>query len=160
MDQIVYREMRDDEEGTVCDLVRQVFDEFVAPDYGPEGIKEFFRYANPGALRERVEAGGFVLVADKSNQLVGMLEFAPPDRVALLFVILRHQGIANELLERAICRLQTAQLPISKLTVHSSPYAELIYEKMGFHRSGGATTDHGITYVPMERDLASTALSM
>jgi GNAT superfamily N-acetyltransferase len=148
--------MRNDEEGSVCDLVRQVFDEFVAPDYGAEGRKEFFKFANPGALKERAKAGGFVLVADKSNRLVGMLEFAPPDRVALLFVILRHHGIANELLEHAIRRLQTAQVPISKLTVHSSPYAEPIYEKMGFHRMGGVTTDHGITYVPMERDLAST----
>lgn len=156
---IVYREMTDGEEYAVCKLVRQVFDEFVASDYSAEGIEEFFKFANPSALRERAKSGGFVLVAEKSNRVVGVLEFAPPDRIALLFVSLRHRGIARGLLEHSIRRLRTAQLPMTKLTVHSSPDAEPAYQRMGFHRTGGAATDHGITYVPMERILAPSGMS-
>ena len=153
MNQIVYREMRDGEEAAVCELVRQVFDEFVASDYCKEGINEFFKFANASALKKRVQGGGFVLVASKSDRLVGMLEFTPPDRIALLFVTLRRQGISKELLQRAIVRLRTAHPPIPKLTVHSSLHAEMVYQKMGFVRTGDTTTDHGITYVPMERSL-------
>jgi len=48
-----------------------------------------------------------------------------------------------------------ASPPVSKLTVHLSPYAERIYRKMGFNQIGDLTTEHGITYVPMELDLRS-----
>lgn len=160
MEQVGYREMSDGEEGAVCDLVRQVFDEFVAPDYGEEGIDEFFKFVNPSSLKARKKAGGFVLLASKRDCLVGMLEFMPPDRIALLFVTLRYQGIAMELVQRTIRRLRSTQPQVKKLTVHSSPYAEPIYQKMGFHRVGAMTTDHGITYVPMERDLGPSNSSV
>ena len=157
MDQITYREMRCGEEQTVCELVRQVFNEFVASDYGADGIEEFYRFANPAAMTTRAKAGGFVLVANTSDGLVGMLEFAPPDRIAMLFVSLRHQGIAKELLARAIHRAVAVIPPVSKLTAHSSPYAEPIYRKLGFNKVGDETTEHGITYIPMERDLRSSS---
>lgn len=156
MDQITYRAMRCGEEQAACELVRQVFNEFVASDYGAVGIEEFFKFANPNAMTTRVKAGGYVLVASTSDSLVGMLEFAPPDRIAMLFVSLRRRGIAKELLERTIRRALMASPPVSKLTVHSSPYAEPIYEKMGFNRIGGVTKEHGITYIPMERNLRSS----
>ena len=35
-----YRLMRSGEEAAVCDLVVRVFNEFVAPDYTDEGIRE------------------------------------------------------------------------------------------------------------------------
>jgi hypothetical protein len=92
MDPITYREMRYGEEQKVCELVRLVFNEFVAPDYEASGIEEFFRFANPTALTSRVKAGGFVLVASTSDRLVGMLEFAPPDHIAMLFVFLSTPG--------------------------------------------------------------------
>jgi len=156
MDQITYREMRCGEEQAVCDLVRQIFNKFVAFDYGTAGIEEFFRFANPTAMTTRVKAGGYVLVARTSDSLVGMLEFAPPDRIAMLFVSFRHQGIARELLARAIRHALAASPPVSKLTVHSSPYAEPIYRKMGFNQVGDVTTENGITYILMERDLRSS----
>lgn len=150
MEPVVYRAMRSGEEQAVCELVQQVFNEFVAPDYGQEGIEEFFRFANPSAMAERMSSGGFVLVASQADRLVGMLEFAPPDHIAMLFVALRYQGIAKELLARAISKARAVNPDLSKVTVHSSPYAEPIYLRMGFRQIGHATTDHGITYIPME----------
>jgi hypothetical protein len=80
---IVYEEMRSGEEPAVCELVERVFSELVAPDYEREGVQEFFRFANPRAMAERTRSGGFVLVARQAEKLVGMLEFARPDRVAM-----------------------------------------------------------------------------
>jgi len=48
------------EEQVVCDLVKEVFEEFVAPDYREEGIEEFFLFANPINMRQRVQSGVFV----------------------------------------------------------------------------------------------------
>ena len=150
MESIVYREMNIGEEQLVCDLVTQVFNEYVASDYGLNGIEEFFRFANPGAMKERMQTDGFVLVAYQADALVGMLEFFPPDCIAMLFVAVQHQGIAKKLLAQAISKAHALNPDLSKLTVHSSPYAELIYQSMGFRKTGNITTENGITYIPME----------
>ena len=153
MTSIVYRTMKNGEERLVCDLVRRVFNEFVAADYGQEGIDEFFRFANPSELKKRTESGGFVFVACQADSLVGILEFLPPDSVAMLFVTVRHQGIAKELLARTVIKARTLNPLLSKLIVHSSPYAEPIYQKMGFSKTGNSRTENGITYIPMELSL-------
>lgn len=150
MEPIVYREMRSGEELAVCQLVERVFNEFIAPDYDQNGIEAFFRFANPGAMAQRIRSGGFVLIAGQIGKPVGMLEFAVPDRVALLFVSLRHRGVARELLHRAIDKARSGNPTLSKLTVHSSPYAEAAYSRLGFRRRGSAATVDGITYIPME----------
>lgn len=147
---IVYREMNPGEEKAVCDLVRQVFNEFVAPDYGQDGIEEFFRFANPVAMEERMQSGGFVLLAHHADKLVGMLEFFPPDRIAMLFVAIQHQGIGKKLLGHAITKARAENPDLPKLAVHSSSYAESIYLKMGFSKIGNAKREHGIRYIPME----------
>jgi GNAT superfamily N-acetyltransferase len=150
MAQVVYREMSPGEEPAVCELARQVFDEFVAPEFGREGIEQFYGFADPAAMTERLQAGGFVLVASRADRLVGILEFVPPERIAMLFVALRHQGIAKALFARAVDKARAANRGLSKVTVHSSFYAEPIYLRMGFRPTGSATTDRGVTYIPME----------
>jgi len=150
METISYEEMRSGEEEAVCEIVELVFNQFVAPDYEPEGKAEFFKFANPTAMADRVRFGGFVIVAKESGKLVGILEFVPPDRIAMLFVTQRGRGIARELLARAIKKARSVNPALSRVTVHSSPYAEAAYRKMGFRRTGNATTEHGIRYTPME----------
>ena len=150
MEDIVYTEMRDGEEQAVCELVEQVFTALVAVDFEPEGVEQFFRFANPTAIAKRSRAGGFVLLARKADRLVGMLEFVPPDRIAMLFVALRRQGIARELVNRAITKARSQHPDLWHLTVHSAPDAETAYGKLGFQRCGEETLKHGIRYVPME----------
>lgn len=150
MDTIVYREMNTGEEQAVCDLVTHVFNEFVASDYAYDGIKEFFQFANPSAMNERMQSDGFVLVAYQADVLVGILEFVLPDCIAMLFVTVQHQGVATELLTQAISKARALNPELSKLTVHSSPYAEPFYQKMGFQKTGNSMTENGITYIPME----------
>lgn len=153
MQAIVYRPMNAGEEPAVSRLVLEVFNKFVAADLEPDGIEEFLRFANPQALRARCQPNGFVLVACKAETIVGMLEFIPPDRIAMLFVSLRGQGIARELLARAIARVRTDNPQLLKLTVNSSLYAKPIYEKLGFQATGAVTTINGIRFIPMQRSL-------
>ena len=150
MEPIIYREMQPGEEPAVCDLVARVFSEYVASDYEQAGIEEFFRFANPEALKERMQSDGFVLVAQQADALVGMLEFFPPDCIAMLFVTLRHRGVAKQLLAQAIGKARSIDAELSRLIVHSSLYAVPIYQKMGFRKTGSAVTENGITYIPMQ----------
>lgn len=116
-------------------------------------MQEFFHFVNPSAMQARVRSGGFVLVASQSDKLVGMLEFVPPDHIAMLFVLMRRQAIAKELLARIVNQVRAASPGVSKLTVHSSRSAEPIYRRMRFRQVGTVTTKNGITYIPMELDL-------
>lgn len=152
-EKIVYREMRPGEEQTVCDLVGRVFDACIADEFGDAGATEFFRFANPDVMKARMGTGGLVFLAIQSVKPLGMLEFVPPDRIAMMFVELRRQGIAKASLEHAIHRVRGDRPEARALTVHASLQAESIYRKMGFYPTGDATTENGITYVPMERDI-------
>ncbi len=70
----IIRPMRPGEESEVCELVKRVFDEFIAPDYSQEGIDEFFGYAQSDALAQRSQNNHFVLLAIVEGRPVGMLE--------------------------------------------------------------------------------------
>ena len=153
METIVYEEMAPGEEPAVCELVEQVFGELVAPAYAQEGVEAFFRFANATAMADRVRSGGFVLVAKRLGKPVGTLEFAPPNRIAMLFVTLRGKGVGRELLARAIEKARRMNPALSKVTVHASPNAETAYQKMGFRPSAKATVEQGIRYIPMELSL-------
>lgn len=150
---ITIRLMKSGEEHVVCRLVKRVFDECIKEEYEIEGVKEFFQFADPSAMARRAQIGGFVLIAISHEATVGMLEFMPPDRIALFFVVRRNRGIGRKLLNETIRRVSVSDCNLSKLTVHSSLYAEHAYRKMGFHPVSNAIKDHGVTYVPMELDL-------
>jgi GNAT superfamily N-acetyltransferase len=152
-DRLIVRRMKGGEEGEVCLLARRVFDGFVAPDLAAAGIQEFYRYADPRAMRERARKAGTVFVAVEKGRILGMIEIRDSTHIAQLFVEDRGRGVASLLVERA-CRLclENADGPVS-MTVHSSLYAVPVYQKMGFKAMGPATTQKGITYVPMAMDL-------
>ena len=150
MESFTYREMIAGEEQNVCDLANKVFAEFVGPEYEEAGSNEFHRFTKPANMRQRIQSGGFVLVACEKVKIVGMIEFVPPDRIAMLFVSIQGQGIATELIKRAVKKAQVEIPGIKKVTVHSSPYAEAFYSKVGFRKTGDPIKDHGIKYIPME----------
>lgn len=152
-EQLVYRAMRPGEEAAICDLVRHVFDACVAPDYAEEGVREFYRFAEPDAMRARMQAGGFVLVAAEADRPLGMLEFVPPSHIAMMFVRERGRGIGKALLAQTIRRVGTADPNASPLTVHAARPAETIYRKLGFEAVGPETTRNGIIYTPMALSL-------
>jgi len=76
--EVIYRLMAEPEAPAVCGLVARSFGEFVAPDYSPEGVAEFLRFATPAAMLERLESGGFVL-----NRVQVEMPIAQPDSSGL-----------------------------------------------------------------------------
>ena len=146
---IQYRFLHPGEEQAACALVEFVFNEFVAPDLGPEGVQEFFRFANPIAMAARSGPEQIVVVAEHNSSLVGMIELRNGNHVSLLFVSLRGQSIARELLLRAAKECQLRQPDITKLTVNSSLYAEPMYRRLGFQPTSEPQTINGIRHIPM-----------
>jgi predicted GNAT family N-acyltransferase len=145
----VIRPMQKGEEEEVCTLIEGVFNEFVAPDYPPEGIEEFFRYAEPDAMVQRVESGDRVLVAEHEGAMVGMIELMGNDHIAMLFVQVRGRGIGRRLVERALLLCREAEPSADEVRVHASRFAVPIYDRLGFKSEGPERTENGITYLPM-----------
>ena len=144
--------MKCGEESRVCSLVEKVFHELVAPDYGPEGIQEFFRFANPKAMAERAGPEQVIVVAEQGSDPVRMIEMRGYDHIALLFVSRRRQGIAKELLCLAVQECRRRKPELRRISVNSSPFAEPIYRRMGFTATGPVEEKNGILFVPMACD--------
>jgi GNAT superfamily N-acetyltransferase len=143
---IIYRQIEPSETAAAATLAREVFDQFVAPYYQPEGVTEFQRYASADALSQRHESGHATYVAERGGELVGMLHLREPCHVAMLFVrsSLQRSGIARGL-------LASAGNANCEFTVNSSPNAVAAYERLGFRVTGSEQCVHGIRFIPMQR---------
>jgi predicted GNAT family N-acyltransferase len=147
--------MEPGEEQKVCELVRDVFNEFVAPFYAKEGLDEFLRYADPILLSKRSKSNHFTLLAEEAGNLVGVIELRDFNHISLLFVAsnAQHQGIAKQLLHEALEIARTNKPNLSEVSVHSSPNAVDAYERLGFRVEAGEKLEHGIRYIPMRMQL-------
>ena len=148
---ITYRFMRHGEEKRVCALVEEVFNEFVAPDYRPEGVEEFFRFADPSALRNRNDEKHMVILAEEGTELAGVLEARDCSHISMLFVKRKFHcgGIARALLRQAVTECLRRRPDVRMITVNSSPFAVPVYRKMGFLETGPSREVSGIIFVPM-----------
>ena len=147
----VIRRMKLGEEEQVCHLVRQVFNEFVAPLYTQEGVEEFLKYVDPDLMAKRTRNNHFVMLAEEDGNLVGAIEVRDFNHISLLFVASEFQrkGIANKLLEEAVDLGRRNEPSLAEVSVHSSPNAVSAYEKLGFHAEGPEKVEHGIRFIPM-----------
>lgn len=149
---MAFRPMKPGEEPLVVDLVLRVFTEFVAPQYSREGIAEFEKFVCINALAERSQAGNPVLLATSGQTIHGVIEMRENSHIALLFVEKSRQrnGIARELVRKAIEICRERNPDIRRITVNSSPNACEAYKKFGFRSIGEETVQNGIRYIPME----------
>lgn len=135
----------------VSELASCVFNEFVAPQCSPQGVREFQSYIQPTAFLARSQANYFTLIAATQNTIVGMIEVRDYNHISLLFVApdYHRKGIAKELCRKAlqVCRVNKPEL--SEVSVNSSSYAIPIYEKLGFHQIGDWQIRNGIGFIPM-----------
>jgi GNAT superfamily N-acetyltransferase len=147
---IIYRQIEPFETAAVATLAREVFDQFVAPHYQPDGILEFHRYASANALSQRHDSGHVTLVAEHSSELVGMLHLRNLCHVSMLFVrpSFQHKGVGRGLLTAAGTLVGDADC---EFTVNSSPNAVSAYEHLGFHSIGAEQCIRGIRFIPMRR---------
>ena len=150
MSSIIYRQVEPFETAAVATLAREVFDQFVAPHYQPDGILEFHRYASANALSQRQNWGHITFVAEHAGELAGMLHLGNLCHVAMLFVrsSFQHKGIGRGLLTAACALVGDADC---EFTVNSSPNAVLAYEHLGFHTIGAEQCIRGIRFIPMRR---------
>lgn len=156
MSKIAYRPMGADEPGAVSTLVLAEFEQYIAPDYTPQGIEEFRNYADADAIRQRSAEGYFILVASTDDGLAGMIEIRQSNHVALLFVAeaFHRQGVARALLDHGLAAARVRDPDLERVTVNSTRYGVPAYEKLGFRQTGPERDVNGIAFIPMAMQLA------
>ncbi|WP_176014666.1 GNAT family N-acetyltransferase [Victivallis sp. Marseille-Q1083] len=132
-------------------LVWNVFLEFEAPEYTPEGVANFAKFLDRESLVAKLRAGQlYLLGCFQQRQLLGVIAVRVPAHLCLLFVDKRchRQGIASRLFQAVLqnCREDGE---ISRITVNSSPYAVEFYHRLGFVDQAGEQTRDGIRFTPM-----------
>lgn len=152
---ISYREIQAGEETQACQLVSEVFNEFIAPGYSKEGVIEFSKYLEPRLMRDRLARNHFIFVALDDAKIVGVIEVRGNNHVSLLYVKKNYQNksIAKKLLKLALNKSEKVEPPAS-IEVNSSPYAVTIYEKLGFIKKSSEKNVNGIRFTPMILRLA------
>lgn len=138
---ITIRNLSSNEVATALELIWEVFMEFEAPDYSPEGINEFRGFLDKQDEIRKLRFFG----ALRQNQIVGILAMRQ-DHISLLFVRkeFHRQGIAKKLFRHML-----SQIKSDKITVNSSPYALVIYGKLSFTATNTEQITNGIRYTPM-----------
>ena len=126
-------------------LVWQVFQEYEAPDYTKEGVREFYRSIHDENYLSNLDWHG----AFAEEKLLGVIAVRNEGaHIALFFVDGKYhrQGIGKRLFQtvRGTCRSD-------RMNVHSSPYAVPVYHKLGFRDTGPEQVVNGLRFTPMER---------
>lgn len=130
-------------------VIKSAFEKLVAPGYSREGILEFYKFANPLAMRLRLLGNTMLLGArTPEGEFVGVIEVQDKRHISLLFVHPEHhrKGIASRLVKEACAACGNGDIE-----VNSSPYAVEAYERMGFTMLSQEQLRNGIRYVPMRR---------
>ena len=139
------------------DLVNEVFSEFVAVDYSEQGINTFENYLKTkyDEVLADIKTGHKKLWAYyQNNEIIGVIATREISHIALMFVDKRYhrKGVARQLLDHVLAEI-TNKAEVTHMTVNSSPYAVIAYERLGFVKTDEQQEKDGIMYIPMTKRL-------
>jgi ribosomal protein S18 acetylase RimI-like enzyme len=144
--------IKHDEVIDALNLIKSVFDEFIAEEYSSEGIDNFYNCITFQSVSERVKSGSMINVFKSGNEITGYMELAGINHIYLLFVKkdCQKQGIARQLIDSLIVYMQSNYPGVKEITVNSTFNALGFYEKTGFKKIADFQFKNGITSYPMK----------
>lgn len=146
-----YKELSDNDYGSIKKLCHDVFMEYEAPLYSQEGIDTFLYFLNSDEFRQ--------YIADKDklfygcfdeNTLIGVIGMRNESHITVCFVDSNYQrmGIGRKLMTILIDSSVKNNIPF--ITVNSSPYGLPFYKSIGFNATDKELSEDGIIYTPMK----------
>jgi GNAT superfamily N-acetyltransferase len=156
MTTIRIEQYRNGQEIEIYQLIKKVYDEFVAIDYSEKGNKVFYNWIEPAKIALRQKDRINVWVAFIETKLVGIIEVRDNNHIALLFVDKEHhgRGIAKQLFHESLKECMQRDPNLDAFFVHASPYSGPIYRKLGFVETDTMKEEFGIKYWPMKMKIA------
>lgn len=149
------RKINGSEVEEALDLAREVFLQFEAPDYPPEGTDAFLRdIVQNDAFREKCRLGICpVYAAFDAGKMIGIIGMrADKTHINMVFTKKEYhrQGVATSIFRYLLSdRLREAPA-LKELTLNSSPYGIPFYLHLGFVPLSEEQRMDGIRFTPMK----------
>lgn len=149
------RKINSDEVAEALALAWEVFLQFEAPDYSPEGIDTF--------RRDIVQNDGFILkcrqgicpiyAAFDEGKIIGIMGMRP-DRTHINLAFTKkayhRKGVATALFRYLLDDLKKERPALQEITLNASPYGKPFYLHIGFEPLSGEQETDGIRFTPMK----------
>lgn len=145
------RKINKNEVKQALDLALEVFMQFEAPDYKPQGVESFKKSViENNRFIENCESGICpIYAAFDGNKMVGMIGMKE-NKTHIILVFTKkeyhHQGIATAIFEY----LLKENPYLEEITLNSSPYGLGFYQHIGFIPLSEEQEKDGIRYTPMK----------
>jgi len=142
--EVSIRKLSAEERASALDLAWRVFSEYESPDYGEEGIEEFWKCLHDEEYLAGIEYYG----AFDGQRLIGLVGIRSERKHICFFFVdgkYHRQGIGTRLF-KAVCQ----EYPDHIITLNSSPYGVPFYHALGFKDTDKEQTVNGIRFTPMK----------
>ena len=145
------RKITNSEVGEALSLALEVFMQFEAPDYKPEGVETFKRdiVENKDFIAKCRSGACPIYAAFDNGKIIGMIGMRESrTHINLVFTKKEYhrQGVATAIFKF----LLSDNHGLSEITLNSSPYALPFYLKLGFVPQSEELEQDGIRYTPMK----------
>lgn len=136
-------------------LAWEVFLQFEAPDYKPEGVDRFKQYIvkNDGFILKARQGVCPIYAAFDQGKIIGVLGMRPnKTHINLLFTkkAYHRQGVATALFQYALADLLRENPSLREITLNASPYGKPFYLHLGFVPQSDEQEVDGIRFTPMK----------
>ena len=155
MENIVIRKVASHEVESAMALALEVFMEFEAPDYGPEGVDSFKKdiVENPEYLEGARKGLCPIYGAFDGEMLVALMGMrSSKTHINLVFTKKEYhrRGIARAIFNYLLSDVLAENPTLESLTLNSSPYGLPFYLAIGFVPQSEEQIMNGIRFTPMK----------
>lgn len=148
------RKIKPDEVSDSLALALEVFMQFEAPDYRPEGVETFKRdiIENNAFIADCKQGICPIFGAFDGNKLIGIIGMRSKTHINLVFVKKEYhrQGVATAIFRFLLNDIQNETPHLNEITLNSSPYGKPFYLHIGFVPLSDEQEINGIRFTPMK----------
>lgn len=155
MDNIVIRRITGDEVESAMSLALEVFMQYEAPDYSPEGVETFKKdiVENPEYLENARQGKCPIYGAFDGEKIVALMGMrSSKTHINLVFTKREYhrKGIARAIFRYLLEDITQENPALNALTLNSSPYGIPFYLAIGFLPLSEEQEMNGIRFTPMK----------
>lgn len=149
------RKIKENEVNEALSLAMEVFMQFEAPVYKPEGVETFRRdiIENDEFIENCKKGICPIYAAFDNNEIVGIIGMrASKTHINLVFTKkeYHHRGIATAIFNFLLSDLLAENPDLKEITLNSSPYGLGFYRHIGFIPLDDEQELNGIRFTPMK----------
>lgn len=154
-DMYTIRRINENEVDEALDLALDVFMEFEAPEYKPEGVETFRQAIIEGKKPDSDCKKGLcpMYAAFDAGKMIGITRMRKTKtHINLMFVRKEYhrQGVATALFRFLLEDIREENPSLKEITLNSSPYGKDFYLRIGFIPLSEEQEQDGIRFTPMK----------